>query len=66
MPKYNNKLSNTGKWLETKHKSKGGHYSIDNIDVDVEKFNLNDTSFFSKVRVLDISKISCSCSTYWL
>ena len=35
----------TGKWLETKHNLKGGHYIIGNIDVDVEKFNLDDPLF---------------------
>ena len=40
------KLSNIGKWLETKHNSKrGGASIIGNIDVDVGKFNLNDTLF---------------------
>ena len=53
MPKFNNILENSqtlAKWLETKHNSKGGgggggHSIIGNIDVDVGKFNLNDTLF---------------------
>ena len=51
MPKFNNNnniLENSqtlAKWLETKHNSKGGHYIIGNIDVDVGKFNRNDTLF---------------------
>ena len=50
MPKFNyNILENSqtlAKWLETKHNSKGGGHSIiGNFDVDVGKFNLNDTLF---------------------
>ena len=53
MPKFNNNIlensQNLSKWLETKHNSKGGggggHSIIGNIDVDVGKFNLNDTLF---------------------
>ena len=49
MPKLNNILETSqtlAKWLETKHNSKGGGDSIiGNIDVDVGKFNLNDTLF---------------------
>ena len=51
MPKFNNNIlensQNLSKWLETKHNSKGGggQSIIGNIDVDVGKFNLNDTLF---------------------
>ena len=54
MPKFNNNIlensQTLAKWLETKHNSKGvggggGHSIIGNIDVDVGKFNLNDTLF---------------------
>ena len=38
-------LSNTGKWLETKNMNGGVGMIIDDVDVDIENFNLNGTLF---------------------